>query len=83
MAELASHLRQHVYVGRQVFDREVIDRTGLGGRFDFSIQWTPDAEVPRSAVQFGMPQYRPFVSSLEVECAEISFGATGTALSQA
>jgi bla regulator protein blaR1 len=67
MAQLAKHLPQHMGSGvsRQVFDRQVIDRTGLSGRFDFTLQWIPDAAVPSPAVLSGPPPYRPFASSLE------------------
>ena len=68
LAELARNLPAHLGggIGRPtIFDREVIDRTGLSGRFDFTLQWTPDAAAPSPAVQSGPPRYRPFASSLE------------------
>jgi uncharacterized protein (TIGR03435 family) len=36
MAEFASTLQ------RGVLDRPVVDRTGLSGRYDFDLEWTPD-----------------------------------------
>ena len=36
MAQLASLLQ------RSVVDRPVLDRTGLTGKYDFDLEWTPD-----------------------------------------
>jgi len=36
MAELASVMQ------RAALDRPVIDKTGLSGRYDFDLEWTPD-----------------------------------------
>ena len=47
-----------------MFDRQVIDRTGLSGRFDFTVEWTPDATQSLPA-ETNPPRYRPFISPLE------------------
>jgi bla regulator protein blaR1 len=68
LAEFTRNLRAHlgdVPGGRQFFDRELMDRTGLSGRFDFTLQWTPDATTP-SPADAGQPsQFRPFASVLD------------------
>ncbi|HLG56979.1 MAG TPA: M56 family metallopeptidase [Vicinamibacterales bacterium] len=61
---LPTHLGLPIGSGR-FFDRQVIDRTGLSDRFDFTLQWTPDAPASSSAVPSGPPRFQPFVSSLE------------------
>lgn len=52
------HLRS--YGGRQAFDRPIVDRTGLAGRFDFRLEWEQD--VPANSPS---APGRPFVSVLE------------------
>jgi bla regulator protein blaR1 len=66
MAQLAKLLPTHLHHhSRRAFDRELIDRTGLTGRFDFTLEWTPDEIAPRTAARSGPPQFRPFTSALE------------------
>lgn len=49
MAEVVRVLPAHlgsVPGGRQIFDRELMDRTGLSGRFDFQMAWEQDSGAP-------------------------------------
>jgi uncharacterized protein (TIGR03435 family) len=57
MAGLASHFLVGSRTSGQVIDRELMDRTGLDGRFDLTVEWTPDDTSQA-------PQYRPFPSLL-------------------
>ena len=42
MAQLAGMLTRHLAAGTQIrIDRPLIDRTGLSGAFDFTLEWTP------------------------------------------
>ena len=38
------------------FDRPVLDRTGLNGRFDFTMEYEPDPEQPRFPPTLGGPE---------------------------
>jgi uncharacterized protein (TIGR03435 family) len=58
IADLAGHLLVGSRTNREIIDRPVVDRTGLSGRFDLTLQWTPD-DAP------GPARYRPFPSVLE------------------
>jgi bla regulator protein blaR1 len=40
--------------------RPVVDRTGLRGRFDFTLEWTPDADSPVSSDVGGLPTGKTF-----------------------
>jgi len=49
MAELVRVLPAHlgsVPGGRQIFDRQLMDRTGLSGQFDFQMAWEKDTDAP-------------------------------------
>jgi uncharacterized protein (TIGR03435 family) len=66
MAELVRYLPPHlgsVPGGRQLFDRELMDRTGLSGRFDFRLEWAPDTPILTTPPTPGASQ-QPFVSVL-------------------
>jgi uncharacterized protein (TIGR03435 family) len=54
MREFASVLQ------RAILDRPVVDKTGLSGRYDFSLEWTPDesqfsGQLPRGAPDSDKP----------------------------
>jgi uncharacterized protein (TIGR03435 family) len=53
MAGFVMRLTEHLHAGsRIVIDRLLVDRTGLSGRFDFTLEWPPDpvtARVPSQA----------------------------------
>jgi uncharacterized protein (TIGR03435 family) len=68
MAQLVRLLPKHL--DRQVrFDRPVIDRTGLSGAFDFTLEWTPDPVaqeiLPPSQAAARLPGDRAYAFPLE------------------
>jgi uncharacterized protein (TIGR03435 family) len=43
MAQVVGLLPKHLIGGHHIaIDRAVIDKTGLSGTFDFTLEWTPD-----------------------------------------
>ena len=68
MAQLATVLPRHLAAGSQIrMDRPLIDRTDLGGRFDFTLEWPPDAVKIRWPSQIApeLPVFRPYAFPLE------------------
>ncbi len=68
LAELVRNLPAHLGGGIRsptTFDRVLTDRTGVSDRFDFTLEWTPDAGVQSTAATPTPGQNRPFVSALE------------------
>lgn len=60
MAELVRVLPLHLgsVPGRQLFDRQFIDRTGLSGRFEFQMEWEPDRSAPEvSGLESNAPRF--------------------------
>ena len=66
MEELAGNLPTHLrfYGTGRMFAGQLIDRTGLTGRFDFRMEWEQDVAGSSGAAS-RPPQGPPFVSSLE------------------
>jgi len=64
MAGLLRPLAEHLHAGsRIIVDQLLVDRTGLSGRFDFTLEWTPDAVTAGVASQAPatLPQNTPSV----------------------
>ena len=57
MVQLAKLLPKHLGNAGRIFDREVIDRTGLSGPFDFTLEWTPDQVAPSPAARSSRPNF--------------------------
>lgn len=66
LEELARNLPTHLrfYGTGRMFAGQLIDRTGLTGRFDFRMEWEQDVAASSRAAS-GPPQVQPFVPALE------------------
>ena len=66
LEELTRNLPTHLrfYGTGVLFDRPLLDRTGLTGRFDFRLEWEQDV-AGSSAAPSGRRQVQPLMSALE------------------
>jgi uncharacterized protein (TIGR03435 family) len=75
MAQLAVTLSDVRLNGQAILDRPVLDRTGLTGVYDFTLEWTPDSTADGAGPSLFTAVEEQLGLKLEVKKAPVEFFA--------